>query len=709
MARPLDDINNASTLQSEKLMKPTICMPVVDFFRSVKTNRIFTDLDQAFFSATGRSVGPGERASWFGSLPRLSGALELAGLPDSTFIGLEVQIPYYSERIDAVLYGHDAAGDALAVLVELKQWSAVDLTDDGRLAVAMRNGLVQLAHPSFQVDGYRRHLTNFVRAFHNRPVVRVDCCVYAHNYPGREGPLFDPQYSDVMVQAPVFCAMDAEALAGYMKARLGEDRGAEVVDRVRREGFAPSRLLIENASEMIRRQDVFTMLDEQIPAQQSIVRAMNDAIRSKGKSIVLVEGGPGTGKSVIALDALGHAIRKKQVVHLVSGSAAFTHGMRRLLGPELAPLVRFTDFFWEHGESSVDVLIVDEAHRIRAKSVPKVVAARRPKISQLEELVRAARVTVLFMDTNQIIQPDESGDPTEVAALAARLGIRLTRHRLRAQFRCDGSNEYLRWADALFDLTVEDLQSVKSYPVPASLSPRESGRGLPKQVAVEPRRLPGGHVLEVREATLAYPSEIVQITESGSLRSPATFDFDVLDSPHDLLAWVRSKNVAEPNSARLTAGWCWPWSDPLPDGSLVNDIVIGDFTFPWELKSGKRGKPGVPEAKYWAVDPGGADQAGTVYSVQGFEFRHVGVIMGPDLVIRANKWEANPRANCRNGLRAKPPHVASIYLRRIYRTLFTRPLRGLRVFSVDLETRDFLRSKLDRTPVVDWELTRKGT
>ena len=136
--------------------------------------------------------------------------------------------------------------------------------------------------------------------------------------------------------------------------------------------------------------------------------------------------------------------------------------------------------------------------------------------------------------------------------------------------------------------------------------------------------------------------------------------------------------------------------------------VIGDFAFPWELKSGKRGKAGVPEAKHWAVDPGGADQAGTVYSVQGFEFRYVGVLMGPDLVIRSSQWVAKPRANCRNGLRAKPPEVASIYLRRIYRTLFTRPLRGLRVFSVDPETRDFMRSQIDRTPVIGGASATKG-
>ena len=621
-------------------MRATLSMSVGEFCRSVKTNRVFAQLEHAFFAATGRSVGPAERASWQGSLPRLSGAIELARLPDATFIGLEVNIPYYSERIDAVLYGHDADGKSFVVLIELKQWSDAGLVDDGRLSISMRSGPVQVTHPSFQVNGYRQHLKNFVRALHNQPAVHVACCVYAHNYPGRGGPLFHPQYADVMAQAPVFSAMDAEALADYMKGRLGDDRGLEIVDRVRREGLAPSKQLIEYASEMIRRQDVFTMLDEQIPAQQSIVRSISKAIQRNHKSIVLVNGGPGTGKSVIALDALGHALRKDLTTYLVSGSAAFTHGMRRLLGPDLTPLVRFTDFFWDHPENSVDVMIVDEAHRIRTKSQPKVVAARRPKIAQLEEIVRAAKVTVLFMDANQIIQPDESGDPEQVAALAARLGIELIPHHLRAQFRCDGSDEYLRWADDIFDLAL--------------------------------------------------------IEDPRTLRSPQTFDLDIMDSPHDVLAWVRDKNAAAPNSARLTAGWCWPWSDPLPDGSLVNDIVIGDFTFPWELKNGKRGKPGIPQAKHWAVDPAGADQTGTVYSVQGFEFHHVGVLMGPDLVIRDGRWVANPRANFASGLRAKPPDVASVYLRRIYRALFTRPLRSLRVHSVDPETRSFLRSRVER-------------
>ena len=622
-------------------MTPILRMSVRDFCHSVKTNRVFADLKRAFASATGRTAGAAEQASWDGSLPRLSGIIELASLPETVQIGLEVQIPYYSERIDAVLYGADSAGRPSVLLVELKQWSLVDADGDDRLSVRMRTGFVTVVHPSLQVDGYRRHLMNFVRAMTSEPGVQIACCVYAHNLLAQDGPLFDPKNGEALAAAPVFCSVDAETLADFVKTQVGNGLGADVLDRIRREGLAPSKLLIDRAAELIRRQDVFTMLDDQIPAKRSIERALAEAMRTKRKSVVLVEGGPGTGKSVIALDALGQALRKGRGTFLVSGSAAFTHGMRRLLGPDLASLVRFTDFFWEHPENSVDVLIVDEAHRIRAKSVPKVVAARRPKIPQLEELVRAAKVTVLFMDTNQIIEPDESGDPEHVAALAQSLGVKFTRHQLRAQFRCDGSDEYLRWADDLL-----------------CLSPLDEGR---------------------------------------LLNSPTTFDFNVLDCPHELLEWVRRKNAMEPNSARLTAGWCWPWSDPGPDRALIDDIVIGDFAFPWELKNGKRGKAGIPEAKYWAVEAAGADQAGTVYSVQGFEFRHVGVIMGPDLVFRDGRWTAMPKANFRSTIRAKPSDVASVYIRRIYRALFTRPLRSLRVYSVDAETREFIRSRIARS------------
>jgi len=615
-------------------------MSVREFCTGVQNNRVLSDLKQACYDA-GIGVGSAEQASWANSLPRLMGVVQLAELPDSVHIGLEVPVPYCSQRIDAVLYGHDEKGRPSILLVELKQWSEAKSDEDGKINVAMRGGMVTTAHPSAQVDHYRQYLKNFVRACQNEPPVQVSCCVYAHNYPRRDGSLYETQYSNDIARAPIFCMADAEQLADFMRTLVGNDHGAELFDRMDREGLGPSLSLIERASDLIRRQDVFTMLDEQIPAMRSIVRAMSQAARRERKSVILINGGPGTGKSVIALEAFGHALRNKQSTFFATGSSAFTNGIRKILGPDLAPFIRFTDYFWNHAEDSIDVLIVDEAHRLRAKSQPKVPAAQRPTISQLEELVRAAKVTILFMDTNQIIEPDECGDPEQVASLVKLLGVRFSRHELRTQFRCDGSDEYLKWADDLFCLGSGDGQAV--------------------------------------------------------LQCPNAFDFDVFDSPHDILAWVRHMNRVEPNSARLTAGWCWPWSDPQPDGELVNDIVIGDFRFPWELKTGKRGKRDIPEAKHWAVVAGGAEQAGTVYSVQGFEFRHVGVIMGPDLVIRDGRWVAKPRANFRNSIRAKPPDVASVFIRRIYRALFTRPLRSARAYSTDAETREFLRSRIMRS------------
>jgi hypothetical protein len=176
---------------------------------------------------------------------------------------------------------------------------------------------------------------------------------------------------------------------------------------------------------------------------------------------------------------------------------------------------------------------------------------------------------------------------------------------------------------------------------------------------------------------------------------PVGFDFKLIDSPEKLLNEIKNLNSVKPNSARLLAGWCWKWSDPLPDG-LVEDIQIGKFRFPWESKNGKRPPPGIPEAKYWALDPAGVNQAGTVYSVQGFEMKHVGVIIGPDLINRNGKWIAQPQNNFSNDLRRKTPDVALPYIKRIYRTLLSRPMQSCGVYCTDRETQAYLADQIIR-------------
>jgi len=144
----------------------------------------------------------------------------------------------------------------------------------------------------------------------------------------------------------------------------------------------------------------------------------------------------------------------------------------------------------------------------------------------------------------------------------------------------------------------------------------------------------------------------------------------------------------------MMAGWCWPWSDPV-DGKLVQDVQIGDFKMPWELKNNRRAGD-LPEAKYWAVSPSGEAQIGTVYSVQGFEMKHIFVIFGDDLVWRAESgWVAQPRKNYSRDLSGQSPSIALPYLKRIYRTLLMRGMESCTLYFVDPETRAHFEHFLD--------------
>jgi len=537
--------------------------------------------------------------------------------------------------MDACLFGHTPEGQPYSVIVELKGWGEAVATDDGNVKTIIGGGWQEEPHPSAQAHGYHQHLADFRRAYQGSDPLGLASCAYCHNYPGiipDEG-LFHPQFDELRTLTPTFGERDAELLARYLHVRLAGGEGTPVIDAYDRRGLGPSKQLIDHAGQMIEQQEVFRLLDEQLAANNAILRAVRTATKQKQKQVILVRGGPGTGKSVIALNALGEVLRRELKVFLVSGSSAYTHGMRRILGKRLDGLIRFTDFFWDAEPASIDVLIIDEGHRIRAKSQPKVHGHLRPTISQTEELMRAARTVIFFVDENQIIAPTEVGEPALIRETARRLHADYREFTLRSQFRCNGSDAYLTWLDDVLGLA-------------------DTYQGL-------------------------------------ELLTPAGFDFKLVDSPHALWAEIEAKNRRAPNSARLLAGWCWPWSDPRPDG-LVDDIVIGDFHFPWESKINKRPPPGIPEAKYWAIDPAGVNQAGTVYSVQGFETQHVGVIVGPDLVNRDGRWVAQPQRNFSNNLRRQTPAVALPYIKRIYRTLLSRCMQSCSVYCADEETRDFL-------------------
>ena len=186
----------------------------------------------------------------------------------------------------------------------------------------------------------------------------------------------------------------------------------------------------------------------------------------------------------------------------------------------------------------------------------------------------AARVPVFLLDQNQVVRPGEMGTVEDIERHARSLGLDVHRIQLDEQFRCGGSELYIQWVLRLLALE------------------------------------PGGPI----------PWE------------DDSFALEVVDSPQEMEHRLRGK-LGDGYGARMTAGYCWPWSDPRQDGSLVPDVSIGTWSRPWNVK-GERAVGGAPPAALWATADGGFEQVGCVYTAQGFEYDWNGVIFGPDLVWR---------------------------------------------------------------------------
>ncbi len=346
---------------------------------------------------------------------------------------------------------------------------------------------------------------------------------------------------------------------------------------------------------------------------------------------MIVKGGPGTGKSVIALEVMGELLRQgKKVVH-ATGSSAFTNTLRKIVGVRARSLFKFFNSFITMEPNSFDILICDEAHRIRESSVSRYTPGdQKTDLPQVDELLRIAKLNIFFIDEHQIVRPNEIGSVAMLKEAAKRFGINesnIVEFELQTQFRCSGSDAYLQWLD---------------------------------------------HVLAIRD------TEITEFDPKMKLQ--------IFDNPVSMMSEIRNRNREKPNSARIVAGFCWPWSKPKRDGSLVNDVKTGNFEMPWENKD---------QFWKWATDNSGMEQVGTVYTAQGMEFDYIAVIFGNDLVydFEKNIWKAIPANSHDSPVKRNNPALVD-HLKNVYRVLMSRAHKGVYVYFMDKNTEKYFRSHL---------------
>lgn len=602
----------------------------------IHAGSLFLRLTDQFVHMHGYKPGGSEIRSWENGLPVLANALVDSGLGQVEML-LEYGLPLTSKRADVVLAGvHPRTRQPSYVVVELKQWSQAQPEDDDPLRCRIDAYTQPVLNPIEQVRGYCDYLVAFNRLLAEHPH-RVAGVAYLHNATefGVSG-LYEVEQSE---KGRLFTAERRGEFLDYLRSKLSPQSGASAADELLSAKVQPSKQLIALAAQEVREREQFVLLDEQRVAYETVLTAVRRARQADHKEVVVVTGGPGTGKSVIALSLLGELYRRGVAALHATGSQSFTKTMRKVAGArrrEVQDLFKYFNSFMTAERNGLDVLICDEAHRIRETSANRYTRAeQRNGKAQIDELIDAARVPVFLLDQHQVVRPGEMGTVEEIKTAAAGKGLECRVVSLDSQFRCGGSDAYLRWVLRLLALE------------------------------------PGG---------------AVEWEPDGKV------GLEVVDSPEELETFLAARR-AEGYSARMSAGYCWPWTKKTPPGqALPADVVIGGWARPWNV-FGERSVAGAPPAVLWATDPAGFGQVGCVYTAQGFEYDWSGVILGPDLVWRDDRWVVDRGASKDPVFKKSTPEAdVDRLIRNTYKVLLTRGMVGTVLYSTDAETRAKLRS-----------------
>lgn len=629
---------------------------------------------QASYEGMGHS--PAERRSWEKSIPELAKVLKHAGL-EGVDVLLEQKLPLNSKRVDAIIAGTSpATGLPSFVVVELKQWSAATVFEDDPNLVDVPGTLGgPRLHPLRQVDTYLELLTNFLTVFDGHPET-VQGAVFLHNVPHRAAVAELDDYTSEL-RSEMFTGADIDSFATYLKTRVSPTRDASIVDRFMDSAVAPSQQLLTSAAAEIRDREQFILLDRQRQAVDMVLHAVDRADKADTKRVILVSGGPGTGKSVVALSLLGELARRgKKVLH-ATGSQAFKQTMEKVAGHRhraTQDLFQYFNSFLGAEKHSLDVLIADEAHRIRETSTNRYTKAHlRTGRPQIDELIDVARTPVFLLDENQVVRPGELGSLHEITEFAKSKGLEVQHVELTEQFRCGGSLVYTNWVEEVLGLSEPPQDATEDADTDGSVFIPDFDVAAVPNITV--------HALDPEHPPVLQPQHEVAIS--------------VVESPEEMER-ILSLKAAEGYSARIAAGFCWRWSKVTKGQTeLAPDVRIGGWEKPWNNPE-KRRVGNAPQSFLWATGDGGFNQVGCIYTAQGFEYDWSGVIIGPDMVWRDGGFRTVRAANVDPALRKKSltDHDFDVLIRHVYKVLLTRGMQGTVIYSPDRRTREVLKQLL---------------
>ena len=613
------------------------------FFQDILTQRVATKMREVFGAADP------EFSSWQNSPLYIKNLLELSGVK-GTHVTFEYQVPYRQQRIDCMIFGRNLDSVDTVLHIELKQWTRVQPTEvEGNWVETYTGGAMRkVAHPSQQVKGYHDYLLGFVKIF-DETNVDLKGYAYCHNYTkeGLSG-LYAPFYNQVIEEFPLYSCNQIEEFADKVKYHLGGGNGFDIFNKFYQSPIHPSKKLLENASKIIANESSFALVNEQIVAKNTILSCINGATSNNQKSVVIVKGGPGTGKTVIALNLLAEIANsgKEKSIFFSTKSKPLLEGIKNRLKKGDNSKLLFTNLNQfipsKVAENEIDVLLIDEAHRISKTSNHQYTKSYdKTDLSQIETLIRASKTSIFFIDDKQVIRNAEIGNTSLIIETAKKFNCKIYTEELLSQFRCNGSDSYIDWLDKVLGINTNAI-------------------------------------------------------EFKNLDTKNDFDFKIFNDINELYSTILNKSNEAIVSSRLVAGFCWPWSKKLdPEGNLINDVKIGNFELPWETHGEIKPPEGYVKWYEWAYKPEGIKQVGCIYTAQGFEFDYIGVIVGEDLKYdKINDCLVGDISKTKDPTLKKGKENFDEYVKNIYRVLISRGMKGCYVYFIDKEVQTYFERRI---------------
>ncbi|MBO4251029.1 MAG: DUF2075 domain-containing protein [Paludibacteraceae bacterium] len=499
------------------------------FRRDVRENLIAEKIENAFFEHCIAHNNNAEYRSWANSMQYMCNVLDDNDISDDCNVAIEYQIPLTAKRIDFLIAGKDEQNRQNVVIIELKQWETSEATSRADVVQAFTGGANRyVAHPSYQAYSYAQTIASFNEAVATEQIHLIPC-VYLHNYKEESRKNIDEtHYREAVQAAPIFLGRDAIKLRTFIKQFIHQRAGKDLLMTIENGKIRPSKSLQDTLASMLKGNAEFCLIDEQKVAYETVRKKLENVLKGKDhKSTIIIKGGPGTGKSVVAIQLLCDLIQKDYTALYVTKNAAPRNVYFAKLRQDkyslnyINSLFRSAFSFIDAPSSSIDCILADEAHRLMQNS-GRYKPGSKP---QAYDIINAAKVSVFFIDEEQKVTTADACTIDTIRQYAKILGSEIIEgedYNLTSQFRCNGSDSYLALINSIL----------------------------------------GMH---------SSPNALLDLD----------YDIQVFDSPTKMREALRTKNLIN-NKSRMLAGYCYEWKSQ-NDASAMDIRLEDGFEAQWNF------------------------------------------------------------------------------------------------------------------------------